>query len=209
MPLRVRALADERMFRCSNRADADHAARWLLARYGFGVAVLQRWVEKRLAIVCVLALVGATAGFVAALSMPRGCGSAVVAGELVHGMDCLHHIKYHGERVLLLTNRPDDSGQDVTDRDLQQSLGFILPRLPAVTQVFCTQRRGMDPTPVCQAVPRDPTRSASGSLATHADSELGYRLGFAALGALVLGGLAAILFAMTDATAKYAAELPD
>jgi hypothetical protein len=183
--------------------------RWLLARYGCGVALLRRWVGKRLAIVCALALVGAVAGFVAAVSLPRGCGSAVVEGELVHGMDCLHQIKYGGEPVLLLTNRPDDSGQDVTDRDLQQSLDFILPRLPAATRVFCTQRRGMDPKPVCQAVPQDPARSASGSLATHSDSELGYRLGFAAVGAIVLSGLAVILFAMTDATAKYAAELPD
>jgi hypothetical protein len=173
------------------------------------VAVLRRWVGKRLAIVCALALVGATIGFVVAVSLPSGCESAVVQGELVHGMDCLHQINYRGEAVLLLTNRRADSGQDVTDRDLQQSLDFILPRLPVSTRVFCTQRRGMDPKPVCQAVPEDQTRSASGSLTTHADSEFADRLGFAVLGAVVLGGLAVILFAITDATAKYAADLPD
>jgi hypothetical protein len=173
------------------------------------VAVLRRWIGKRLAIVCALALVGATIGFIAAVGLAEGCGSAVVEGELIHGMECLHRIEYHGEPVLLLTNRPIDSGQDVTDRDLQQSLDFILPRLPAATRVFCTQRRGMDPKPVCQAVPQDPTRSARGSLTTHSDSELGDRLGFAALGAIVLGGLAVILIVITDTTAKYAADLPD
>jgi len=124
-------------------------------------------------------------------------------------MDCLRTIKYDGEAVLLLTNRPTDSGQDVTDRDLRQSLDFVLPRLPAATRVFCTQRRGVDPKPVCQAVPQDPIRSASGSLTTHPDTELGERLWFTAIGALVLGGLAGILFAIADATAKYAADLPD
>src|SRR6266516_2468647 len=111
-------------------------------------------------------------------------------GDLVHGMDCLRTIKYDGEPVLLLTNRPTDSGQDVTDRELQQSLDFILPRLPAATRVFCTQRRGMDPKPICQAVPQDPNRLASGSLTTHSDTELGDRLWFTAIGAIVLGGLA-------------------
>jgi hypothetical protein len=173
------------------------------------VALLRRWIGKRLAIVCALTVVGATIGFIAAVSLPTGCGSATLEGELVHGMDCLRTIKYHGESVLLLTNRPTDSGQDVTDRELQQSLDFIRPRLPASTRVLCTQRRGMDPKPVCQAVPPDPSRSASGSLTTHSDAELGYRLWFTAIGASVLGGLAVIFFAIADATAKYAAELPD
>jgi len=88
-------------------------------------------------------------------------------------MDCLRTIKYDGEVVLLLTTRPTDSGQDVTDPDLQQSLDFVLPRLPAATRVFCAQRRCIDPKPVCQTVPHDPIRSASGSLTTHPDTELG------------------------------------
>jgi hypothetical protein len=173
------------------------------------MAVVRRWVGKRVAIVCAMTLVGATIGFIAAVSLPMGCGSATVEGDLVHGMDCLRTIKYAGEPVLLLTNRPTDSGQDVTDRELQQSLDFILPRLPAATRVFCTQRRGMDPKRICQAVPQDPNRLASGSLTTHSDTELGDRMWFTAIGAIVLGGLAVVLFAITDATAKYAADLPD
>jgi len=110
--------------------------------------------------------------------------------------------------VLLLTNRPTDSGQDVTDRELQQSLDFILPRLPAATRVFGTQRRGMDPKPICQAVPQDPNRLArvrslriptlsSAIVCGHRDRSDR------------LGGPAVVLFAITDATAKYAADLPD
>jgi hypothetical protein len=67
-----------------------------------------------------MALADAAIGFIAAVCTPTGCGSATLEGDLVHGMNCLRTIKYDGEAVLLLTNRPTDSGQDVTDRELQQ-----------------------------------------------------------------------------------------
>ena len=77
----------------------------------------------------------------------------MLRGPLPHGMNCVSTIDHDGQPTMLLRNKPDDSGQDVTDGEVGDLIAYVEPRLPATARALCYQRRGIDAQPTCVTVP--------------------------------------------------------
>jgi len=141
--------------------------------------------------------VGSGAGLEVARHIQEGCGSQrLVSGPQRHGLNCISRSIHDGEPVLLLRNKPYDTGQDVLDDDAETVTAYLLPGIPTELTGLCYQRRGMDAGPVCQPAPSD--RSLAGSYTTTLDDSRPY-LFLSVVGALLVAVLALTLGGLAPA----------